>query len=85
MKDSGVEWLGEIPAHWDAAKMWRISTEFSGGMPTKDEAGYWAETYRGFHPRYIKRRFIESSEDMITEDAVNETGIRLIVPPVWPV
>ncbi len=34
-KDSGVEWLGKIPAHWEAAKMWRISSATGGGTPAK--------------------------------------------------
>ncbi len=25
MKDSGVEWLGEIPAHWDVKKLWHLT------------------------------------------------------------
>jgi type I restriction enzyme S subunit len=24
IKDSGVEWLGEIPAHWDIAPVWTL-------------------------------------------------------------
>ena len=30
MKDSGVEWLGEVPAHWDVVPLKRIG-EFNGG------------------------------------------------------
>jgi len=25
MKDSGVEWLGEIPAHWDVKRLWHLT------------------------------------------------------------
>ena len=25
MKDSGVEWLGEIPAHWDVLRLYRLT------------------------------------------------------------
>ena len=30
MKDSGIEWLGEVPTHWDVVPLKRIG-EFSGG------------------------------------------------------
>ncbi|MBY8083877.1 restriction endonuclease subunit S [Vibrio furnissii] len=34
MKDSGVEWLGEVPEHWVVTKLkWKTSTT-SGGTPT---------------------------------------------------
>ena len=32
MKDSGVEWLGEIPAHWDVRPLKRISPEITVGV-----------------------------------------------------
>ena len=28
LKDSGVEWLGEVPAHWDVVQLGRIGTIF---------------------------------------------------------
>ncbi|MEO9249667.1 MAG: restriction endonuclease subunit S [Gemmatimonadaceae bacterium] len=82
MKDSGVEWLGEIPTHWAAKKMWRISTAISGGTPAKDERGYWDGDVPWVSPKDMKRRFIQSSADTITERALRETGIKLIAPPV---
>ena len=39
--DSGIEWLGEIPAHRESAKMWRISRAISGGTPARDQRAYW--------------------------------------------
>ncbi|HED0391813.1 TPA: restriction endonuclease subunit S [Yersinia enterocolitica] len=33
MKDSGVEWLGEVPAHWEVSKFGYISLVVRGGSP----------------------------------------------------
>ncbi|MDQ9090329.1 restriction endonuclease subunit S [Pseudoalteromonas haloplanktis] len=33
MKDSGVEWLGEVPAHWAVSKFGYISQVVRGGSP----------------------------------------------------
>lgn len=42
MKDSGVEWLGEVPAHWES---WKISHAFgeigSGTTPATSEAKWY--------------------------------------------
>lgn len=41
MKDSGVEWLGEIPAHWEAKRVkWTARME-SGHTPDKKVEAYW--------------------------------------------
>ena len=82
MKDSGVEWLGGTPAHLDAAEMLRISDATSAGTPAKEERGYWDGEIPWVSPKDMKCRFIDSSEDTITERAVRETGIKQIEPPV---
>jgi type I restriction enzyme S subunit len=36
MKDSGVEWLGEIPAHWEVRRLKFIANVLSGVAKGKD-------------------------------------------------
>jgi len=36
-RDSGVEWLGDIPAHWHLHPLGRIGSFFKGGGGTKDD------------------------------------------------
>ena len=38
MKDSGIPWLGEIPAHWEALSLARVSYQMTNGYvgPTRD-------------------------------------------------
>ena len=82
MKDSGVEWLGEIPAHWDPARLWRLCTTTSGATPTKENPAYWNGEVPWVSPKDMKRRVIATSEDLITQQALDETGIKLITPHV---
>jgi type I restriction enzyme S subunit len=35
MKDSGVEWIGEIPEHWDSIKLKYVSTKVNSGKTPK--------------------------------------------------
>lgn len=38
MKDSGVEWLGEVPEHWDALPLRRVVTAVkTGGTPSEEQ------------------------------------------------
>jgi len=81
-KDSAVEWLGEIPAHWEAAKMWQVGRAMSGGTPAREERTYWDGHIPWVSPKDMKRRLIDSSQDTVTQRAIEETGIKLIAQPV---
>ena len=37
MKDSGVEWLGEVPAHWDVRRLGQIGTLLKGRGGSKED------------------------------------------------
>jgi type I restriction enzyme S subunit len=41
IKDSGVEWLGEIPEHWDLKTVKRIFKVFNGSTPKSSEPSFW--------------------------------------------
>lgn len=43
MKDSGVEWLGEVPAHWEVRKLRQIAKLESGHTPSRQRPEYWIE------------------------------------------
>ncbi|MDT8880728.1 hypothetical protein RSO68_14725 [Halomonas saccharevitans] len=40
MKDSGVEWLGEVPAHWEVLRLKRISPEITVGIVVEPSKYY---------------------------------------------
>jgi type I restriction enzyme S subunit len=39
MKDSGIEWLGEVPAHWEIVPLKRVATVNTGVAKGKDNTG----------------------------------------------
>lgn len=43
MKDSGVDWLGEIPTHWVVLPVKRAAELQSGHTPDKKIDAYWAD------------------------------------------
>ena len=40
MKNSGVDWIGEIPAHWEVKRIKDVCNVVCGATP-KDNASYW--------------------------------------------
>lgn len=41
MKDSGVEWLGEVPEHWQIMRLKWIFKTLNGSTPKSSEPNYW--------------------------------------------
>lgn len=41
MKDSGIDWLGQIPAHWERGNIRRFATMKTGHTPSRSVAEYW--------------------------------------------
>lgn len=41
--DSGIDWLGDIPAHWDVMPVKRIAKLESGHTPDKKVDAYWED------------------------------------------
>jgi type I restriction enzyme S subunit len=41
MKDSGIEWIGQVPTHWDISKMKWVAKMESGHTPDKKVPEYW--------------------------------------------
>ncbi len=43
IKDSAVEWLGEIPAHWGVSRTKSVARLRSGHTPSRQNAEYWKD------------------------------------------
>ncbi|WP_312841954.1 restriction endonuclease subunit S [Stutzerimonas nitrititolerans] len=77
LKDSGVEWLGDVPAHWDIWRL-RFSVTMSGGMtPSTTAPQYWEGSIPWVTPKDMKSDRITSSIDTLTELALKETSLQL--------
>lgn len=77
-KDSGVEWLGEIPEHWEVKRLKRMTKIQGGGTPTKDNIEYWRGDIPWVSPKDMKASLILDTEDKITLQAVRESATKLI-------
>lgn len=78
MKDSCVDWLGEVPQHWDIVPLRFLVKFISGGTPDKKEPLYWEGSIPWVSAKDMKVRRIDDSEDHISENAVTESGLKLI-------
>jgi len=80
MKDSGVEWLGEVPEHWDIVKLkWKASTT-SGGTPTtsKYEDYYEDGDIPWIRTTDLNNDKLNETPIMITPKAVRDSACSLL-------
>ena len=75
MKDSGIEWLGQIPAHWDVKRLRFLVRLHSGATPTTGANEYWDGYLNWISPKDMKRDSIIEIIDKVTELAVDEYGL----------
>ncbi|MGM0677257.1 MAG: restriction endonuclease subunit S, partial [Pseudomonadota bacterium] len=80
MKDSGVEWLGEVPVYWDVLKLGYLTTSQGGGTPPKDELQYWNGSIPWVTPKDMKMQWITSTVDTISEAALYVSPVSMIDP-----
>ena len=81
MKDSGIEWNGEIPKHWIVSKFKYLSEIVTGNTPSKtDEELYYTDSEDGFlwvKPTSLNKGldYVNESEEHLTEEGKNQTRL----------
>jgi len=80
MRDSGVEWIGKVPGNWEIKKIKHLVTFVSGGTPSKDNRDYWDGIIPWVSPKDMKKRYLSSAIDAITEKAIKRTNLKLLNP-----
>lgn len=85
MKDSGVEWLGEIPAHWIVAPTKLVARLESGHTPSRQHPEYWVNcTVPWFslsdvwQIRSGRQDYLGETKEMISELGIDNSGARLL-------
>lgn len=78
MKDSGVEWLGEIPDHWSLSKLKHLITVTGGSTPSKSRLDYWDGDIPWASPRDIKTDYLADTFHHISEKALAECGNEIV-------
>ncbi len=81
MKDSDVEWLGQVPEHWELVPLKYLCTFSGGGTPSKDNLNYWTDgDIPWVSPKDMKTFWIKETQDYITEKAIKESSTNMVEP-----
>ena len=87
MKPSGIEWLGDVPAHWEVRKLNNIARLESGHTPSRQRPDYWIAgdcvipwftlADVGFL-RNDRNTIIESTSQKISQVGIENSSARLL-------
>ena len=85
MKDSGVEWLGEIPVHWEVKRVKWVARMESGHTPDKKVDAYWNDgdiPWVSLHDTgHLKNQdYIRDTESYTNELGLRNSSARLLPP-----
>lgn len=82
-KDSGVEWLEEVPEHWKILKLKYLGEIINGSTPDSSNSKYWDGNITWITPSDLGKlnsKYIFSSERRITLEGLKSCGTN-ITPP----
>ena len=87
MKSSGIEWLGEVPAHWDVRRIKHVARMESGHTPDRKIQAYWEDCdipWVSLHDTgYLKDNdYISETAQMVNALGIANSSARILPPGV---
>ena len=79
-RESGVEWLGDVPEHWEVAQLRRRFAVVNGGTPASGNDEYWDGETVWLTPDDLGRAtgsWISEGRRRITKDGVRNSSARV--------
>jgi len=80
MRDSGVEWLGEVPEHWALSSLGYYANISTGATPDRSKSQYWDGDIPWIKTGEVRYDEITEAEEHITPDGVANSAVTLSPP-----
>jgi type I restriction enzyme, S subunit len=78
MKPSGIQWLGDVPQHWELKPLKFLATFRSGGTPSKTVPAYWHGDVPWASSKDLKTETLADTIDHITQHALDSDAATLV-------
>lgn len=79
MKDSGVEWLEQVPEHWEVSTIGYYAKVTNGTTPSKANLSYWdKEEIPWLSSGEVNQYYIVEASEYITAKALAECSLELL-------
>jgi type I restriction enzyme, S subunit len=82
MKPSGIEWLGDVPAHWEVMPVKFVSKIGNGSTPSRENLDYWTDGhYPWLSSTVVNQDAVTESEEFVTSKALHDCHLPIVNPP----
>ncbi|MCD7063165.1 restriction endonuclease subunit S [Klebsiella quasipneumoniae] len=79
MKDSGVEWLGYIPEHWERSRIGWMCNVGNGCTPSRENTLYWQNgSYPWLNSSKVNDERVLIAEQFVTTKAMYECSLPIV-------
>ena len=75
LKPTGIDWLGEVPEHWDVKPLGRLVRFAGGATPDKGEPEYWDGEIPWVSPKDMKRMRIDDVPDHVSTEGLSSSAL----------
>ena len=81
MKESGVAWLGEVPAHWKMVRIKHLGQVGNGSTPLRGDLSFWQDgTFPWLTSTVVNDDVIGEPVEFVTETALRECHLPVVAP-----
>jgi type I restriction enzyme, S subunit len=79
MRESGVDWIGDFPAHWRVSSLSHQAVIFAGGTPDRSAPRYW-----GGEIPWIKTGEVNFNRISLAEEHITDAGLKNSAAKIAP-
>lgn len=80
-KPSGVQWLGQVPAHWEICKIAHFARVGNGSTPLRGRVEYWRDgNFPWLNSSVVNRQEVLTSDQYVTEAALRDCHLPVLAP-----
>ena len=80
MKDSGIEWIGDIPSEWEIKRVKNICSLKTGSTPSTGNAEWFNGDLLWFTPGDFNEKFVLLSSNRTLSRTAEKDGVATMIP-----
>ncbi|MFM2197008.1 MAG: hypothetical protein RLZZ505_440 [Verrucomicrobiota bacterium] len=79
LKPSGIEWIGEIPEHWELKRIGHLGKVGNGSTPFRSNPSYWnSADYAWLNSGSVNQGIITEADQFVSKLALKECHLPLV-------
>jgi type I restriction enzyme, S subunit len=81
MMDSGIDWLGDVPRHWQVTRIKFLAQVGNGSTPSRETPEYWNGWFPWLNSSVVNLTEVTEPVELVSDLALRECHLPRICPP----